>query len=153
MSGNAAAIQADKSYRVAFVDFGAARRVDGSRVHLAVRAIDALAARDGHALGGVLEHLGWLPAKEGPAALELATTLADGFLDGPATLDVDAALTAARRAEEHLDAILALGARGSLEPQDLWPLRMLGGLGLLLARLGATRDWLADARAAAAEGF
>ena len=38
-------------------------------------------------------------------------------------------------------------------PQDLWPLRMLGGLFLTLAPLGVTADWPALVREAAQTGW
>ena len=51
------------------------------------------------------------------------------------------------------DALLRLATRGSVAPEDLWPLRMLGGLGASLVQLGATADWPALAREALHEGW
>jgi ubiquinone biosynthesis protein len=139
--------------RFAFLDAGASRQVDAARVDLAVEALDALTAADGQALGRVLERLGWLPADAGPDALALAREIFDGFLDGPALLDVDAVVAVRDRTLDRLDAIAALALRTTVPAEDLWPLRMLGALGLVLAPLAVRADWPALLREAAVEGF
>ena len=57
------------------------------------------------------------------------------------------------RALGRLDRVAALVARTTVPPEDLWPLRMLVGLALTLAPLGAREDWVAVAREAASEGW
>jgi predicted unusual protein kinase regulating ubiquinone biosynthesis (AarF/ABC1/UbiB family) len=139
--------------RVAFLDFGAARRVDAGRADGAVAALDALAAGDAAALGTALHGLGWLPADAGPEADRLARELLDGLLDGPARLDADALLAIGERLEAHVQAVATLAARTTVPPADLWPLRMLGGLFALCARLGVTEDWPTLVRTATRDGW
>jgi hypothetical protein len=139
--------------RFAFLDPGASRQVDAGRVDLAVAALDALLAADGDALGRVLERLGWVPADAGPEAVALGREIFDGFLDGPAVLDVDAVVAVRDRTLDRLDAIASLALRATVPAEDLWPLRMLGALGLVLAPLAVRADWPALLREAAVEGF
>jgi hypothetical protein len=139
--------------RLAFLDAGATRQVDPARVDGAVAALDALTARDGEALGRALDGLGWLPADAGPEALQLALEIGGELLDGPATLDLSLLVAMRDRVLARLDRVAALAARTTVPPEDLWPLRMLGGLGLTLAELGATEDWPALAREAAVQGW
>jgi hypothetical protein len=139
--------------RVAFLDFGAARRVDRARADGAVAALDALAAGDGAALGAALAALGWLPAEAGGEAAALAGELLGDLYGGRARLDAGALLALGERLEARGARLAALGARATVPPEDLWPLRMLGGLFALLARLGATEDWPALVRAAARDGW
>jgi predicted unusual protein kinase regulating ubiquinone biosynthesis (AarF/ABC1/UbiB family) len=139
--------------RVAFLDFGAARRVDAGRADGAVAALDALAAGDAAGLGTALHDLGWLPADAGPEADRLARELLDGLLDGPARLDADALLAIGERLEAHVQAVATLAARTTVPPADLWPLRMLGGLFALCARLGVTEDWTTLVRTATRDGW
>ncbi|HEY3019611.1 MAG TPA: AarF/UbiB family protein, partial [Solirubrobacteraceae bacterium] len=81
--------------RLAVLDFGATRMLDPARVDDGAAALDALAQRDGAALGAALERLGWLPADAGPAALELAVhALGDLAGPGPSRLDSDAVCAA-----------------------------------------------------------
>jgi hypothetical protein len=139
--------------RLAVLDAGASRRVDAGRVDLAVAALDALAGDDGAALGRVLESLGWLPAGDGPEALALAREIGAELLGGEATLDLALLVTMRDRALARLDRIAALAARTTVPPEDLWPLRMLGGLALTLGALGGRGDWVALAREAAVTGW
>jgi hypothetical protein len=57
------------------------------------------------------------------------------------------------RALAALPVALPLAARLTPDPGDLWPLRMLGQLAALLARLDATEDWGALALAAGRQGW
>ncbi len=139
--------------RLAVLDFGATRRVAPARVDLAAAALDALAARDGRGLGSALATLGWLPQRDGARALALAREVLGPLLGGTATLDAAAACELARRAAGQERALLALLPHAGMAPEDLWPLRMLGGLFIVLARLGARSDWVALARQALADGW
>jgi ABC1 atypical kinase-like domain len=139
--------------RLAVLDFGATRRVAPARVDLAVAALDALAAGDGRGLGSALASLGWLPERDGARALAPAQDIFAPLLGGTTSLDAAAARGLARRAAAQERALLALLPHAGVAPEDLWPLRMLGGLFTVLARLGARSDWLALARRALADGW
>jgi predicted unusual protein kinase regulating ubiquinone biosynthesis (AarF/ABC1/UbiB family) len=140
--------------RLAVLDFGAVRRVAAHRVDLAVRALDALRDAEGVALGAVLDELGWLPADAGAEALALARALLGDLLDGPARLDVARLVALGEESARRAPALAALAVRSGLPPEDLWPLRMLGGLVALVARLDAgVVGWPARVREAAADGW
>ncbi len=140
--------------RLAVLDFGATRTVDPGRVADGVAALDAFAARDGAALGAALGRLAWLPAGAGPAALELALhALADLAGPGPSRLDSDAVCAARDRLAERPDALADLLVRGALPADDLWPARGLGQLFGVIARVGATGDWVALCQEALRNGW
>jgi hypothetical protein len=139
--------------RLAVLDFGATRRVAQARVDLAAAALDALAAGDARGLGSALAKLGWLPARDGARALALARDVFGPLLSGTAVLDAAAACGLARRAAAQERALLTLLPHAGVAPEDLWPLRMLGGLFIVLARLGARSDWVTLARRALADGW
>jgi hypothetical protein len=139
--------------RLAVLDFGATRRVSPARVDVAIAALDALAAGDAGGLGSALGRLGWLPERDGARALAPARDVFGPLLSGAVTIDAAAARGLARRAAAQDGALLALLPRAGVAPEDLWPLRMLGGLFTVLARLGARSDWLALARRALADGW
>jgi hypothetical protein len=139
--------------RLVVLDFGATRRVAPARVDLAAAALDALAAGEARGLGSALASLGWLPERDGARALALARDIFGPCLRGTATLDAAAVRRLARRVDARQRTLLALLPHAGVAPEDLWPLRMLGGLFALLARLGARADWLALARRALADGW
>jgi len=119
-----------------------------------LEALDAFIARDDERLGAALEALGHLPADRGPAALDLALqALGDLAGPGPARLDSDAVCAARDRVLAEPDALGVLLAAGTLPPHDLWPLRGLGQLFAVVARIGATGDWVSLARGALADGW
>ena len=136
------------------LDFGATRRVDRDRAAGAIGVLDALTAADGEALGQAMAALGWLPAANGPAAIELARH-ALGKLGVPgSTLLDDAAVRPARdRAFQRPDLIGELLVAGSPPAEDLWPARGFAVMLATIARIGATGDWLAMMRAALSEGW
>lgn len=138
--------------RFAFLDFGATREVAPARVDLALVALDALADEDGEAFGAALAALGWLPASDGPLALELAWRALEPLLAGPAVLDVPALAAVQDRAFARVDDLLVLATRAALAPEDLLPARMLGTLALVLAPLAVELDWVEVLREAAAGG-
>lgn len=138
---------------IALVDFGASRRVDTARLDLGLAALSALRGADEDAFIVAVIALGVLPdADSGAAAFGLLRTVAGELLTGPARLDADALLALAERAEEQLSVALALATQATLDPQDLWALRMLGTLVATLARLEVSEDWIALAIAAGHEG-
>jgi hypothetical protein len=140
--------------RLAILDFGASRALEPGRADGALEALDAFIARDGECLGVALEALGHLPADHGPAALDLALhALGDLAGPGPARLDSDAVCAARDRLLDEPDALGGLLAAGTLPPHDLWPLRGLGQLFAVVARVGATGDWFALSRDALADGW
>ena len=140
--------------RLALLDFGATRAVPAARVDLFVRVIDAYAAADGQALGSALAELGWLPAEEGPAALELARrVLAELGEPGPSRLDSAAVIAARDRLPEHVAAISRVLTHGRLPAEDLLAARSGAQLFGTIARVGATGDWLELVRDAAHRGW
>ena len=139
--------------RVAFLDFGAVRQVPATRVDEAGIALDALLAGDPEGLGASLDRLGWLPAAVGPTALFLGRDILAGHLDGPSRLDAAAVMAVGDRAVGHAEALWPLAEVASVPPEDLWPLRMIGALVTLLARLDVEDDWPALVKDAARTGW
>lgn len=139
--------------RLALLDFGAVRRLQTGRVDLALAALDAVAADDDAAFARSLDDLGWLPQADGTEALALARDVLGPFLHGRTRLDHPALKALGERAWAQRERGLPLAQRGRVAPEDLWPLRMLGGLVALLASLGAEQDWLALMRSAARDGW
>lgn len=138
---------------IALVDLGASRRVDAARLDQALAALAALRSGDADAFAVTVTGLGVLPDAEScTVAMELLQDIGAELLTGPARLDAEALLALAARAEERLGEAFALAMRATLDPQDLWPLRMLGTLVTTLARLEVTEDWIALTLAAGHEG-
>ena len=139
--------------RLAVLDFGATRRVDAERVELAAAALDALIDDDEPAFAAALGATGWLPRAGCGPALALGTRVLGPLLGGPAMLDAAAAAALGERVLAHQVELLALAPVVAVAPEDLWPLRMVGGLFATLARLGVSDDWGALARAALRDGW
>lgn len=138
---------------IALVDFGASRRVDTARLDLGLAALDALRSGDEDAFITAVIALGvFTEAQDGAAAFALVRTVGADLLIGEAKLDADALLALADRADAQTGPAFALALKATLDPQDLWALRMLGTLVATLARLGVTEDWIALALAAGHEG-
>jgi len=139
--------------RVAFLDFGAVRRVPVARVDEAVIALDAFLAGDADVLGASLDRLGWLPAEVGATALVIGRDILDGHLEGPSRIDASVVVETGQRAAAHAEALWPLAQVASIPPEDLWPLRMLAALATLLARLDVEEDWPELLRRAARDGW
>jgi hypothetical protein len=140
--------------RLTILDFGATRAVVPERVESAQKALEAFATDDAGQLGAALETLGALPASEGATVLELGRHALGEFAGpGPARLDTPAVRAARDRLAARPDALERLAQYGSIAPEDLWPARAVGQLFAVIARLGATGDWLALARAALHDGW
>ena len=139
--------------RVAFIDFGAVRRVDRARADAAVGALDALTAGTRRRSGARSARWAGCPPRPDRRRTPSRRELLDGLLAGPASLDAAALLALGERLEARTERVAALGVRTTVPPEDLWPLRMLGGLFALLARLGVSEDWPALVRAAARDGW
>ncbi|MCW2998077.1 MAG: hypothetical protein JWN65_1626 [Solirubrobacterales bacterium] len=138
---------------IALVDFGATRRVDPVRLDQGLAALAALREGDEATFAKVVTAMGILPdAASAGDAMRLLRAVGGELLTGPARLDADALLGLADRADAHVREAFALAMQATLDPQDLWPLRMLGTLVSTLARLGVTEDWIALALAAGREG-
>jgi hypothetical protein len=140
------------------LDFGATRRVDRERVAAAIGVLDALADADadadGDALGRAMAALGWLPAANGPAAMQLARhALGELRVPGRTRLDDAAVLAARDRALEQPQLIGELLVAGSPPPEDLWPARGFAVMFSTIARIGATGDWWEFLRTALTEGW
>jgi hypothetical protein len=140
--------------RLAILDFGATRAVDPARSQMAAAAVDALAAQDDEAFGDALDSLGVLPPEHGGTALELARN-ALGELAGPepSRLDSAAVIAARDRLFQRPAQIAELILAGSVDPQDLWPLRGHAQLFATIARVGATGCWRELALAALHDGW
>jgi predicted unusual protein kinase regulating ubiquinone biosynthesis (AarF/ABC1/UbiB family) len=150
-------VQADG--RLAILDFGAVRTVIPDRVRAAGAALEAFASDDADALGAALQELGALPGGESAAAdgatiIELARH-ALGELAGPgaARLDTGSLIAARDRLGDRPDELLHLALAGSIAPEDLWPARSVGQLFAVIARVGASGDWLELTRAALRDGW
>lgn len=128
--------------RLAILDFGATRAVDPARSQMAAAAVEALAAKDDKAFGDELDSLGLLPTEHGATALDLARN-ALGELAGPepSRLDSAAVIAARDRLFQRPAQIAELIIAGSVDPQDLWPLRGHAQLFATIARVGATGCW------------
>ncbi|HWF25635.1 MAG TPA: AarF/UbiB family protein [Solirubrobacteraceae bacterium] len=136
------------------LDFGATRAVVPGRVKSAQKALEAFATEDAGELGAALATLGALPASEGATVLELGRHALGALAGpGPARLDTQAVLAARGRLAACPDALERLALTGSIAPEDLWPARAIGQLFAVIARLGATGDWLELARAALNDGW
>jgi predicted unusual protein kinase regulating ubiquinone biosynthesis (AarF/ABC1/UbiB family) len=139
---------------LAILDFGATRTVIPERVASVQAALAAFAADDATALGSALAELGALPASEGAAVIEVAREILGELVEpGPTRLDGAAVLAAQDRLLARPDPLLRLALAGSLAPDDLWPARAIGQLFAVIARLGASGDWLELARAALRDGW
>ncbi len=134
---------------LALLGMGVARPVDRARAQQALDALGALASDDAAAFAALVDGAGVLPAAQARDAHGLLRDVLAGFLAGPATLDTDALVAAADRAVGVAPQLATLATAASPTPQDLALGRMLGQLVALLARLGATEDWLALAGGAA----
>src|SRR4051794_952092 len=143
----------DGDGRLWILDFGATRAVAPQRVALAAGALDAFVADDARRLAGIVAELGWFGEQDAHDGHAVARRILGPLIEGEATVDAAAARALARRMVPERDALLRLATRGSVAPEDLWPLRMLGGLGASLVQLGATADWPALAREALHEGW
>lgn len=140
--------------RLAILDFGATRTVQGERVDSAAAAIEAFAAEDAHQLGTALERLGALPAVLAPTLLDLlAHTLGDLGRPEPARLDSDAVLAARDRLFARPRQLSEVIAAGAMPPEDLWPARGSVQLFATIARVGATGPWRELVRAALRDGW
>jgi predicted unusual protein kinase regulating ubiquinone biosynthesis (AarF/ABC1/UbiB family) len=140
--------------RVAILDFGATRTVIPERVRSARAALDAFAGDDAEALGRHLAELGALAPDEGAAALALArAALGELAGPGPARLDTQAVLAADHRLRARREELLRLALDASLAPEDLWPARGIAQLFAVIARVGASGEWIELARAALRDGW
>jgi predicted unusual protein kinase regulating ubiquinone biosynthesis (AarF/ABC1/UbiB family) len=140
--------------RLAILDFGATRTVDPKRSDRAAAAVEAVAAQDEQAFGEALGALGLLPAQHAATALALATH-ALGELGGaePTRLDSAAVIAARDRLFQRPAEIAELILAGSIDPQDLWPLRGHAQLFATIARVGANGAWRDLALQALGQGW
>ncbi|HWF34944.1 MAG TPA: AarF/UbiB family protein [Solirubrobacteraceae bacterium] len=140
--------------RVAILDFGATRTVVPHRTEAAREALDAFATEDAAAFGAALQTLGALPERHAKAALDLGRhALGDLAGPGPSRLDSDAVIDARERVGDRADALVPILLAASIAPEDLWPARAVAQLFAVIARTGATGDWLELARAALRDGW
>jgi hypothetical protein len=122
-------------------------------VALAAGALDAFAADDARRLGAIVAEIGWFTEAEAHDGHAVARRIAGPLLHGETRLDEPTLEGFAQRALDERDELVRLAIAGSLPPDDLWPLRMLGGLGANLAQLRASGDWIALARTALRDGW
>jgi predicted unusual protein kinase regulating ubiquinone biosynthesis (AarF/ABC1/UbiB family) len=140
--------------RVAILDFGATRTVIPQRVMSARAALEAFATGHAAALGAALQDLGALPESEGTTVIELARYGLGALAGpGPARLDTGAVIAVRDRLGDRREALLRLALTGAIAPEDLWPARGIGQLFAVIARVGASGDWLELARAALRDGW
>ena len=140
--------------RVAVVDQGTCAAVDRDRLAQALAALQALVADDPDGLADAVGALQWLAPAVAPEALAvIRETLGELLGPGPARLDSGAVREARLRGSRVRDRTLALARSGALAPVDLWPARGAAQLLATIARVGATGEWSALARAALSEGL
>jgi hypothetical protein len=140
--------------RLALLDFGATRTLEPGRADEILAVLDAFADGDEAAFGAALARLGHLPADAAPTALRLARHAGgDLVAPGPSRLDSAAVCAARDRLIERPGDLAELLLRGTLPPADLWPARGAAQLFGVIARVGATGDWVALAREALREGW
>ena len=128
---------------LALLGVGVARPVDRERAATALDALQALADDDAERFTSVVAGSGILPAGEAREAHAILREVLGELLDAPATLDAPALLALGDRAAAAAADLAALAAVGSPRTEDLALGRMLGQLVALLARLGASEDWVA----------
>ncbi|HWF72983.1 MAG TPA: AarF/UbiB family protein [Solirubrobacteraceae bacterium] len=140
--------------RLAILDFGATREVAAQRTERVHEALEAFADDDEHALGAALTELGALPAAEARTLIDVGRH-ALGVLagPGPARLDTEEVVNLRARLLERSHELGRLVLAGAIAPEDLWPARATAQLFAVIARTGATGDWLALTRAALREGW
>jgi hypothetical protein len=146
--------------RLAVLDFGAARVIDGTRATVAGDAVAAFAAADATALASSLARLGWTASRDGVSETQAQRMIELGHRvlgplvgPGPARLDGAALLAARDRLAEQRQALADMLEDGALPPEDLWPLLGIARLIGTVARIGATGRWLELATAALREGW
>jgi hypothetical protein len=141
---------------VGLIGPGASRRVPAERVDGWIAALEALQARDQPAFAAAMsKRLALLPADAARTVYELVDlTLGPVLMTGrPTRLDAAALEAAGTRGLPRLGDAAALATRGTPDPADLWPLRMLAQLAPVLAILGAEEDWLELALSALRSGW
>ncbi len=144
----------DRDGRLVVLEAAGLAKVGADRADLAVAALEALRDGDDDAAAQVIARLGALPAEQARVAAALGRELIGEVAgDGPHTLDLALARTVLERVDDRLRDVLALAEHATLPPSDLWPLRGLGQVVVLVLRLGATVDWLPIVRDAARDGW
>ena len=131
---------------IGLLGLGVARPVDRERASAALAALDGLAEHDPARFAGTVADAGLLPEAEAREAHAVLREVLDDFLDGAATLDAAALLTLGDRAAVAAPDLAALAMAAAPRPDDVVLGRMLGQLVALLARIGATEDWVALSR-------
>jgi predicted unusual protein kinase regulating ubiquinone biosynthesis (AarF/ABC1/UbiB family) len=133
---------------------GTARAAEPARLDASIAALEALRDGDDAGFADAVGRLGLLPA-DAVAGLRphVDAILGPLLLSGPARVDDDALAAAGERALDRLAGLMELAARGTPDPADLWPGRMLGQLASLLALLEIEEDWLALAIEALERGW
>ena len=126
---------------VGLLGTGAARAVDRERVGPALDALAALRDDDAGAFAAAAVALGALPEAAARAAYPVLAGLLGDLVRGPARLDAAVVAEHLERARAAVGPLVEAAAQVHPDPADLWPLRGLGQLGLLLARLELTDDW------------
>jgi hypothetical protein len=121
--------------------------VDRERAALALDALAALADDDATAFATVVAGAGLLPEDAARDAHPALRDVLGDFLAGPTTLDAPALVAFNERAAAATQQLASLAMAAAPRPQDLALARMLGQLVAVLARLGATLDWVGLARA------
>jgi hypothetical protein len=125
---------------------GAGGAVSGDRARLERQIALAATLRAAEPAGFATvahEDLALLPDRDraGAAHLLLRAILGD-IVTGPALLDAAALAAAGDAALDRLPDVIAMVARATPEPRDLWLGRGTAQLSAVLAWLGATEDWV-----------
>jgi predicted unusual protein kinase regulating ubiquinone biosynthesis (AarF/ABC1/UbiB family) len=120
---------------------GAARTVDRARIDPALDLLAALRDDDPGAFASAASALGALPEDAAEQAYPLVAALLGDLVRGPARLDPGVVAAHLERAGDVVGRLVELAAHVRPDPADVWPLRGLSQLALVLAGLGVTEDW------------
>lgn len=128
---------------VGLLGLGVAGTTGRPRQDALLAALTGLRSGDAEAFDAAIARLGLLHAGEAAALMPLVARVGGELVAGPARLDTPALTELTDRAAGELGELVALAARITPAPCDLWPLRGFAQLVAVLARLGVTEDWVA----------
>lgn len=121
---------------------GLQARIEPARLDAIALALTAMRAGDEARFEQAVTALQILPPGEAAPVLPLIRGVLGELIAGPAKLDAPALERLADRGIDALGELMPLAARVTPTASDLWPLRGLAQLAVVLARLGATEDWV-----------
>jgi predicted unusual protein kinase regulating ubiquinone biosynthesis (AarF/ABC1/UbiB family) len=131
--------------KVAFLDFGMTKQLDGEQVALEIAAIDAASARDPERLRVALHDLGFLnnPKKVDAERLMAHVLTVGGWYmeDRDVTIDSQRVMEAITAVSDPRSEFFDLMRRENVPANELMGRRMEVGVLAVLGQLSATRNW------------